>query len=725
MEQNSNIFPVHKALSLTGTDSTHTSFVLGASGEAAYTNMRSVGTTSTYTTTASSGYQYIGGGTPLIPVVYTATGEAAVTADSFSKFVGVTKTFAEYNLTTEFFFDGTKDLSEPALGADSLFVGLSKSFTEALPQYDQMQSGGTLASPEPVGDGLFVSITKIFNEYTTSTDSGFSYLFFDSTDTATVSVEPEFIGTDTNVISVSGFENTTDGYALSVTPTSLATVVNPSSINNPFLPTIIVGGVTYVTNPCTAPPPDYTVTSDTYWVNYLNGAIGNTNYCNLQGSNMTLDYSGGNFTITSLDPLGAGTTYSQNLGQTVQAYGFTGTITDFGKTISSNENFYVTQGTFGSINLSKPFALVTYGGSQYFSFLSSAYNLNAAPPINSYTTVRGMAQAIANICGITISWLIADGPYQDIFGQSGLTGLDALNTLAASMGGTLRWNGSNHYVVAYPDFFQGTWVVPDAKLLTSSGLRYSNHLDLGYGVSGAGTIGIPTNVFFDSETKTLPQTGASINDEYQIIASTTKALTSDDPPFLKDLPNDIIGVKAQILVTNPTFTAGRYITNNSSIWFDLGSASFANQWVKLVRRGGAFINQLQVDYNFFPDTPEIQNGNFIANFAIVRRTMQGEFEQAKEDQDLLLRQIQAKIAANVRFIKTYSGTISCYFYGSLPLPGMWASATYCGETVQGIVESVSLSGSGIVTVEVAQYFKINLLDRKLNIALTSGTYSNY
>ena len=725
MEQNSNIFPVHKTLSLTGTNSTHTSFVLGASGAAAYTYMRSAGTTSTHTTMGSSGYQYIGGGTPLISVTYAATSETAVTADSLNIILDETKSFVEYNLTTDYFFDGTLDVSEPALGADSLAIGVTLLFDEALPQYDAVGTSGTLASPEIAADSLFLSVTKIFNEYSVVTDSGLSFQFFDSMDTATISVEPDFNGVASNTIGVSGYENYMVDYALSVTPTSLAAVVNASSLSNPFLPTIIVGGVTYVTNPCTAPPPSYVVSASTYWVNYLNGGIGNTTYCNLQNSNMTLDYNGGNFTITSLDPLGTGPTYADNLGRTILAYGFTGTITDFGKTISNSENFYVTNGIFGSPNLSKPFSLVTYGGSQYFSFLSSAYNLNAAPPINSLTTVRGMAQAIANICGVTLSWLIPDGPYQDIFGQSGLTGLDALNTLAGSMGGTLRWSGSSHYSVVYPDYFQGTWTVPDAKLLTASGIKYANHMDLGYGVSGAGVIGIPTNVFFDSETKTLPQTPTGIDETYQIIASTTKALTNEDPPFVKDLPNDILSVKCQILVNNPTFTAARYVTNNSSIWFDLGTASFNNQWVKLVRRGGAFMNQLQVDYNFFPNTPEIQNGNFIANFAVVRKTFQAEFESAQEDQDLLLRQIQAKIAANVRFIKTYSGTISSYFYGSLPLPGMWASATYCGETVQGVVESVTLSGAGIVTVEVAQYFKINFLDRKLNMALTQGNYSNY
>ena len=55
---------------------------------------------------------------------------------------------------------------------------------------------------------------------------------------------------------------------------------------------------------------------------------------------------------------------------------------------------------------------------------------------------------------------------------------------------------------------------------------------------------------------------------------------------------------------------------------------------------------------------------------------------------------------------------------------MWASATYCGETVQGIVESVSLTGNGILTVQVAQYYRINLLDAKLNWALTTGNYTN-
>lgn len=111
------------------------------------------------------------------------------------------------------------------------------------------------------------------------------------------------------------------------------------------------------------------------------------------------------------------------------------------------------------------------------------------------------------------------------------------------------------------------------------------------------------------------------------------------------------------------------------------------------------------------------------SFGIVRRSLNGQFEDAQQDANLLLREIQARIAANVRYIKTYTGTFSCYFYGTIPLPGMWGSATYCGETIEGIIESVSLSNN-ILTVQVAQYFKINFLDRKLNWALTSGNYSN-
>jgi len=721
-----DIYPVYQGLWTQGTNSTSSSLVAYGSGaSAAYYGLYSQGTNSTSTALASSTYQYIGGGAPLVLVTF-ASSEYAVSADSLSVIVDLVKSFSEYSPAADIFFDFTKDLVEYATTGDELFIALTKYFDEYAVSGDSLSRGGQLVSNSVAADSLFIAHTKTFSEYALASDEPVeAFPYFDVTDSMAIMVEPAFDVNDSAAIDVSIYTDESYTMDISIVPSALAAVVNASSLSNPFLPTIIAGGVTYVTNACTAPPPGYVVGPNTYWVNYLNTAIGGTSLCDMTQSNLELNTTGGSFSIASQTPLGGGTTYSQNLGQVITAYGLTGTITDFGKTISNNANTYQTEGIFGSPNLNKAFNLITYGGNQYFAFLNNQYGLNYAPPINSYTTVRGMAQAIAATCGIGLSWLVPDAPYHDIFGQSGLTGLDALNTLAGQLGANVRWNGGLNYSVAYPDFYQGSWTVPNPLLLAGP-LKYSYHQDLGYGVSGSGVLGVPTNVYFDPSVKTLPVDQATTTTEnLEIIATVTKPFTQEDPTLIVDLDNDIISVKIQILVKPGTVTGGaRYVTDNSSIWFDLGSPAISNPYVKVVKVGSSYRNQLWADYTLFPSLNVINNGNFTMNFAVIRRSLAPNFQEAQQNSELLLREIQARIAANVRFIKTYTGTITCYFFGSLPLPGMWASATYCGETVQGIVESVSLTGNGILTVQVAQYYRINLLDAKLNWALTTGNYTN-
>lgn len=719
----SNIKPVYQGLWVQGTDSTTTSLVPYTSGAVAgYTGLNDQGTTSTTTSLASSTYQYIGGGSPLI--VVTASGaEYSSSGDSLTVFVNIIKSFTEVNPSADLFYDFTKDLVEYNSLGDGLAIGVTKYFDEYFTPGDALVRSGFLTSNSPVGDGLFVKIVKTFNEFNVVSDSVDAFPFFDERDSMAVMVEPLFSSNDSMAIQVSGLDDETVTIDVAVAPTTLAAVTNPSSLSNQFLPTVIIGGVTYLTNACTAPPPSYVITSETRWINSLPYGISTASFCDMTQSSMGLTYQGGDFSIQSQSYLGSGPLYSQNLGQQIQIYGLQGTITDYGRDISTSSFSYGTEGIFGNPNLNKPFNLITYGNNQYFSFLSNQYGLNYAPPINDFTTVRGMAQAIADLCDINLAWLVPDAPYHDVFGQSGITGWDALSSLAAQVGASVRWNGQDNYIVAYPDFFQGRWVVPSEGLLTGQ-FKYRYHQDLGYGVSGSGVLGIPTNVYFDPSVKTLPTTqSTSFQEDIEVIATVTKPFTDQDVTMKVDLDNDIVSVKIQILVPPGQEGGGQYVTEDPSIWFDLGSPSISNPYVKVTKVGNSYRNQLWVDYRLFPNLSAINNGNFVMSFGIVRRSLNGQFEDAQQDANLLLREIQARIAANVRYIKTYTGTFSCYFYGTIPLPGMWGSATYCGETIEGIIESVSLSNN-ILTVQVAQYFKINFLDRKLNWALTSGNYSN-
>lgn len=722
--QKNNIFPVHKDFQTLGSGTTFNALVSPlASSARAFQSFKALNSGTTFSSPASSGFQYIGGGTPLV-IVACSFQDAQPGADSLTVFTEWTRNFIEAQPSTDFIFTGTVPIAEGQPGADALFTHVTTYFTEAQPGADSLGIGGTLSESQPGADALFVHITKYFNEYVVCADEPVdAFTFFDVTDSYCISVQPEFITDSSNTISVDGYYDNYVSTDIVVKPASLAPVTSLTASGNQFLPTLIQDGVTYVTNACSAPPPGYVGTPGIPYIGYTNNPIGGTTFCNLTGSNLSLDFSGGTFNIASQAPLGTGTTYQDNLGKQVTVYGLAGTITDYGKTISSSSNTYVTQGIFGTPNLNKAFTLLTYGAGQYFSFLTTNTNLQAAPPINSYTTLKGMAQAIGALCGVTVSWLIPDGPYHDIFSQNGITGLEALNTLATQMGGQVRWDGANTYTVAYPDYYSGIWTVPLSTLIDAQGLKYSNHQDLSYGVSGSGVLGIPTNNFFPSTIKTVPQnTTTQPQDNIEVVATVTKPYTSDDPITYIDLPNDIVSVKIQILVNPGQSTGARYVTDNASIWYDLGSPGLGNPYVPIIKVGNAFVNKIALGYTLFPNLAAINNGNFTMSFGIVRTSLNTQFEAETQDLDLQKREIQARIAANIKYIKTYSGTIVCKFFGTVPVPGMWASATFCGETVEGVIESVSITGAGIVTIEVARYFRINFLDAKLDYALTSGNY---
>ena len=724
-----NIKPVHKDFSSLGSSTT-----LGvalnplASSARAFQVFQSLGTSTTFNTPASSGFQYVG--VPAV-LITKASAEAQPGADTLT--IKLSKYFIDAQPSADYLFTGHKIVSEAQPGGDSLAIKLTKYFTEAQPGVDKLSRAGTLAEAQPGADSLTTKITKYFIEAQPGSDSSIqSFYSFSINSTAKIAVEPTFAIWSTEKIAVTGTFNSRVGVDVEVTPNSLAAVTSPSSLSNPFLPTVILGGTTYLTNACTAPPPGYTVTAQTYYVQYVNSGIGNTTFCDVTNSNMSIDYSGGTFSISSQNPMGLNNTYQGNLAKQVTAYGLQGTITDFGQALSNSQQTYLTDGIFGSPLLNKQFTTLTTAAGQYLVPMNAgAYNQGATSQVlvsNGVATQltpiysSQVAQSIASICGCTVSWLIYNGIVTNGFGQAGMTGLEALSSLASNLGGQLRWDGGNHYTVAYPTYYSGTWTVPNDKLLTASGLSYKWHLDLGYGVAGTGVLGIPVNLIGPGGAN-LPEGATSPNNNIQKVATITKPFTSEDPPLIIDLPNDTLSAKIQILVKPGQNSGGQYVTDDPTVWYDLGSPGPFNPYVKINQVGNSNVNQWEVDYTLFPNLAAINNGNFVMSLGVTRNSLNGQFAQSQGLSQMAYLELLTKIAANVKFIKTYSGTISCNFFGSLPLPGMWASATSCGTTVAGIVESVNVAGSGIVTIGVAQYYRINFNDATLNWDLSHLTSS--
>lgn len=725
-----NVKPVHNNFQNAGTTSTTTTFYgFPGTSSRGFTNFQNAGSTSLTTTFSTSGYQYLLGTT-----IATGSEPIPVTDDLSTK---ISVHFDEPVSVYDDVFIGSRYPIEPVDLTDDLKTEIKVYFDEdTVSVYDQLDKVTSFDSFAPMSDTMVTNIKVFFTDGVPSldvsalnpSDSLDAYAWFDFTDTTKISVTPEYKNIDSTVISIAGQEYGLDTTNIVVTPNNLVAVTNASSVSNPFSPTIIVNGVTLVTNPETAPAPSY-IGSSTNYVNVDNPGIAGTSYCDLNGANLSLDYNGGSFEVLSTNPW-IGSTYQTNLGQTVDVMGLTGTIVDWGRRISSSEKFYVTSGIFGTPELNKQFNIITYGNSQYFQFLTNQSNLYSVPPQNSFTTVGGMARAIADLCGITLSFMVPDAPYHDSLSQSGQTGIEALNTLASQVGATLRWNGSGHYSICYPDYHAGLFEVPNIdNLIDASGISYEYHLDLGLGVSGAGVMDLPVNTLFDPSTKDISnQSGISAPQVVQV-GKISKLLTSDDPPVVFDLPQDYDKVYIQILVAPGQPTGGanqlglqNFVTADPGQWFEFSDNSFASAYVFQTNVGGYFIPQCKIDSRVMPLNDAVQNGNFTLTVAVTKKSLEESYDKAFKDAQLAYRDLQARIQANVRFIQVYTGIINCTFFGALPLPGMWGRATYCGETVEGIIESVSFNAPDRISIRVAQYRRINILDRKLQYDLTSGNF---
>jgi hypothetical protein len=701
-----NIKPRHKEFQSIGTDSTHTSLTSPYNADnKAFVSFADMGTTSSHTSLETSGYQYYGS---LFTFVQFASSEPVNVADILT--VYITTVFTEPVPCTD---QDIRGFSEGVNVADVLTVKVTKIFTEPVDCADLL-SVYNLGMTEAVNvaDVLTVRVTNVFTEPVNVADDVTAYTPFDSTDSTKIECYKAFSDYDSTKITSSVYLNSTDSTNIAVTPYNLVAVTSASSVSNPFEPTIIIGGITYVTNPSSAPSA-YTPDVNSYYVQWVNAGLGTTSYCSTTAFDFTLDYNGGSFTTKTIATLGS-------RGQQINIFGLTGTITDDGETISASEIVYDTEGIFGTPNLNKQFNLVTFGGSQHLQFLNTNVFFGF-PNVNSNTTAMGMAQAIAAACGITLSWRVPDAPYSDSLSQSGLTGAEALNSIAGTVGATVRWNGNSSYVVAYPDYFAGEWHIPDSRLVHASGMSYKNHQDLGYGISGAGVIGIPVYSTFDPSTKTLP-TSPAIADpqgsspQVQRLGTISKFLTEDDPPVIFDLPQDVDQVYCQVLLAPGKSTAGsttaglrEFCTTDPSVWFVYDISGYRT----VANVGGALIPQVRVDNNTMVNNSEVEAGNFIMYMACTRRSLQGDFNQAEGDAQADLRDVLNRAQSNLRFIKTYSGTITCAFFGSIPMPGMWTSVSYCGKNVEGIITSVSVNSGRIMTITVEQYVRVNLLDQKL------------
>lgn len=504
--------------------------------------------------------------------------------------------------------------------------------------------------------------------------------------------------------------NVTEDYLL---PTSSIT-----ASGNIFQPTIIVNGAYVAQNAATDPGGDISATS--LYINIQNAGLTNISACDLEGYSFTLDYNGGSFNIISSKTMG-------NLGDVIDLYGFKGTITTTGQTISNSQAGFVHRGIFGQPKLNRFFEYISNSITTLTPLTTNPAFFNTL--VQNWQSASSIARAIAGIAGINFQWLIFDVPVSDFRIEATMSALDALSSMAQRAGGQLRWNGDNSYIVCYPDYFFGYWNPPSCTLVNSDGLSNENYLDMTTGLYGTNPgVLVSYTPKFNAGIKTLPVPTNPSNPQVQQVAKIKTNMTTDDPPLIYDLPFDYDQVFIQILVSPTGDTGGtnsvsinNFVTTDPGQWFEYSFASLASDFVFVSNVGGAYIPQVKVDSRVFPSpNSSVENGNFVMTIACTRKNLPSSPASVAQ---------QAAAAGlsqdHYRFIKTYSGTFSTVFFGSIPVPGMWASATVpnvrlsipnnsggydiktIGDvTVQGIIESVNFSFPGFITVTVAQYKRL-------------------
>lgn len=577
----------------------------------------------------------------------------------------------------------------------------------------------------------------------------------------TVKIAGETVTSQYCTVDIEGMINTLVG----VTATG-GTYVYPASgghtlvfLPNTFSPNVGISGVPLIGSVPSA------ATNTAVYVDIPNSNVPNNNWGQMFNFGSSLDYLGGTWSVISQNPV-------ESLGQQFTLFGLTATETADGggsqNIVSSSAKGYATRGIYGNPIMNKQLSLVLgISGSNitYLSYLNKQLNLlhysgqvqyvNVIPygsttsvsyPVNTTPTlysVRETCQFLAGRVGINLIWATFDNPMQSAFTiQPTMTLLSALQSLVGQVGAVLRWSGGNTYYVCPPNYTIGSFVVPNAKLITANGLFFEALEDLEYGIGGVvtpipfspnqGVFTIPsptytfTNASFIYNATNTSQAGTGLPAVTQV-AHVTKILTVNDPPQVFDLPFDYDQAFIQILVPNPnaqafsgfpqglsvgttnpfsgdsditpsfTFT-GSIVTDNPNQWWDFAFATpLAATYLGSVLRGNVYTPIAVVDNTFFPTNNRyVAAGNFSLNIGVTRKGL----ASGGNGNNLVYPR-------TVQYVKTYQGTITCVFYGVMPLPGMFASAQVDGVLVQGVIESVSFTPPGFLTLQIAQYSIIN------------------
>ncbi len=699
--------PVHKSFQDVSVDLTFSSLV-EMTGALAYQDFQNVGASLTFSSLKQSGYQYILG-----TVIQEESQEASGSLDQAIKIIR--KTAHE--------FHGSVDLADtrPAKGSESSgsLDSATRVVRKTANEFHGSVDAATAFSPHPVGEGAgsvdtaMRIVRKTAHEFMGSDDSASFSLAQRQTFSTRISgkVVEEFYFSSVAKLRALNSSNYSTNVIGQIENLVAATATGGS---NPFDPSVAIGGNTII-GP-TAPPAAQTV-----YISIPNTGISTIpDWGNLRQYGVSLDYGGGSFSVSSSITLGA-------LGQQIQIFGLNAVITEGGtngKEYSSSHKGFVASGIFGAPKLNRQINLAVAG-----SIIAAPIVLNPSlisAPANTWLTAKTIASLIANICGVSLLWAAGDVSVKDFSLEPGMKGIDVLQSMAQRVGATLRWFGNNKYYVAYPPKTVGQFIVPNQNLITQSGISMQPLLDLETGIAGGVSQGVYSIPTISTTSSTLngvatapnPSVGPN-NPTVTQVAKVSKLLTDEDPAMIFDLPFNYDQVYIQILIAPGQSTSGanglgiqNFVTANPQQVFLFSDVGFASSYIFNTLVGNATIPQIKIDSRLLPDNDAVQAGNFTLTVFCTLKSLSDAYDAAKDDADNNGSGVQLR---NPQFVKTHVGKINCYFYGVMPLPGMYGQATVDDLTVSGVIEHVTFTPPGILSLDIARYTAINYTQPYINI----------
>lgn len=658
----------------------------------------------------------------------------------------------------------TVDIEEVLDATDLIASEAYKDISEVLDPYDELvDDDGNIREAGDLNDSAEFVIELNIEELIGLVDT-IQIPFragFDLMNSSTVAVVKDIDKTYTSNLGVFADINSTVTTDIAVIENYLQPVSNISNPSNPFKPTVVRNGSYLVSNVETNPPNGTSGTS--LYINVLNAGLTTISACDLENYNFTLDYGGGSWSMTSTTAMGS-------LGSIVSIFGLKGTITEAGTVISNSTAGFIYSGIFGNPLLNKQFqymalsneilaTLVTnasytradstkwISGRSVTAIVATITGISIAwqipdVPISDFRlentmTALGAISSVAERAGGQLRWN-GNNSYQIAYPDQAY-GLWEVPDCSLLLPEGIKQS-------CFFDLETGGAGGTFTSVIGNSG--------------GAGLQNIiSTPSIIDPTTRTLPTTDVGTGSgtsnpadqgtapQVQQVAKTTKKLTEDDPPLIYDLPYDYDKIYIQILVPANGSTAGtnavsnrNFITKNPQEFFEYDVSGFGQFFIFTTNIGGVLQPQVLINHQVFASgNDSIDGGNFVLTMACTRKSISPKLnanntpnqdkkqledlaKKQEEESKAKLRDILTQTETRIKFVKLCSFSISSVFFGSIPVPGMIGKVTVPGVVlrlpdgstktigdvvVEGIIESVSFSYPGNISVQLSTYRRIN------------------